>query len=128
VIGAGPPAERWGPSLGPVVLDIGGEVGAAIVTADSSLDGSELEIRRPPAPWDGRHVAVRERPGPGRPVSAAVFPGLRCGRYEVRVRGAGQGPVLRVVVRGGEVATVAWPGCPAADEERDGRKEDVDVG
>jgi hypothetical protein len=128
VIRTGPSAEHWGPSRGPVVLDIGGEVGAAIVTADSSLDGAELEIRCPPGRWEGRHVAVRARPVPGRPVSAAVFAGLHCGYYEVRVKGAVEGPVVPVVVRGGQVATVTWPGSPAADEQGDGRKENVDVG
>ena len=120
--------EHWGPSLGPVVLDIGGAVGAAVVTTDASLDGAELEIRWPPLPWDGRHVAVRARPGSASPVFAAVFSGLTSGTYEVRVRGVAKSTVLRVVVRGGEVATVAWPRSPWAHEPSDAQKEDVDAG
>ena len=83
-----------GPSEeGSVVLDIGGDVGAAIVHAPASLAGSEIEIRRVRRTV-GRHPC--RRPGPAHPggeVHAALFPGLARGSYEVRVRGDADGPV-----------------------------------
>ena|SRR5580700_5786939 len=101
-----------GPSEeGSVILDIGGDVGAAIVHAPASLAGSEIEIRRCGTPWDGTHVAVRARHTNGGEMYAALFPALARGSYEVRVRGDNQGPVSRVAVEGGRVmeASVALP-------------------
>ena len=57
-------------------LDIGGDVGAAIVSTPASLVGSEIEIRRCDTTWDGTHVAVRERQVAGGVMHAALFPGL----------------------------------------------------
>lgn len=126
---------------GAVVLDIGGDVGALVVTAPSALVGAELEIcpsgRRGRAPdeggdwwvgdWRGTHghaahghaasrpsgpawphVGVLDRALPGRRVTAAVFPALRAGDYDVWCRP--DGPLaLRVSVRGGAVTTADWP-------------------
>jgi len=78
-------------SLGAVVLDIGNEVGAAVVYADQSLDGTEIEIRPHGGRWDGTHVAVRSRLSVAGDIHAAVFPGLREGCYEVRRRPEVQG-------------------------------------
>ncbi len=102
--------EGTGPSLGPVVLDIGGRFGAAVVRTPPELEGAEIEIRRVPAPWDGAHVAVRSRPGTGHPVFAAVFGPLEAGRYELRRRHAPGDPTLHhLEVVGGEVAQTSWP-------------------
>jgi hypothetical protein len=110
-VGHSHPEEATGPSLGPVVLDIGGEFGAVVVRAPRDLDGSEIEIRRLPAHWDGTHVAVRERPTPGAPVYAAVFGRLRAGSYELRRRHAPADPtVRRIDVVGAEVVETVWPG------------------
>ena len=101
-----------GPSEeGSVILDIGGDVGAAIVHAPASLAGSEIEIRRCGAPWHGTHVAVRARHTQGGEVYAALFPKLARGSYEVRVRGDAGGPVSSVAVEGGRVieARLALP-------------------
>jgi hypothetical protein len=92
------PSERGG-----VLVDIGDEIGAAIVTTPASLVGSELEIRRCGAAWDGTHVAVRERHVTGGHVYAALFAGLGQGRYEVRVRGDVDGPGTDFDVEGGRV-------------------------
>jgi hypothetical protein len=94
------PSER-----GSVILDIGGDVGAAIVTTPASLLGSELEIRRYGTAWDGTHVAVRARHVAGGVVHAALFTGLGHGRYEVRLRGDVGGPVATLTVDGGRVNT-----------------------
>ena len=72
-----------GPSRGPAVLDIGADVGAAIIYTTAALEGEELEIRRRGAGWDGTHKAVRRRPaavpdaGPGGVSDARPGPGLR---------------------------------------------------
>jgi hypothetical protein len=101
-----------GPSeKGSVVVDIGGDVGAAIVRTPASLVGSEIEIRPCGAPWDGTHVAVRSRNVPGGDVHAAFFPSLPRGSYEVRLRGDEHGPMVTFVVEGGGVSdtSLSWP-------------------
>jgi hypothetical protein len=94
-----------GPSgPGTVVLDIGGDIGAAVVHTPASLDGAEIEIRPLGERWDGRHVAVRARQLPAGVVHAAVFESLVEGRYEVRVRGsASDAPLASFEVDGGRV-------------------------
>lgn len=96
------------PGPGAVVLDIGGDMGGAVVYAPEALAGSEIEIRRAGALWDGRHVAVRERRLPGGPCWAALFPALPQGDYEARLKGDPSSPVLLVSVEGGRVASVDW--------------------
>jgi hypothetical protein len=118
---------------GPVLLDIGDDVGAAIIRMPAALAGQEIEIR-PVLPGESRHRAddrfgarthLHTHRGPlahdhlqhvgvvGRPVAAglqfsAVFGALTSGEYELYVRPAG--PVqLRVTVTGGEVSFVDWP-------------------
>ena len=101
-----------GPSEeGSVVLDIGGDVGAAIVHAPAALAGSEIEIRRAGAPWDGTHVAVRARHVPDGEMYAALFAALGQGSYEVRLRGDAKGPVAFLDVEGGRVVEtrLSWP-------------------
>jgi hypothetical protein len=94
-----------GPSEnGSVVVDIGGDIGAAIVSTPPSLVGSEIEIRRWGAPWDGTHVAVRDRHVSGDVLHAAFFPSLEYGTYEVRLRGDAAGPVATFSVEGGRVS------------------------
>jgi hypothetical protein len=99
-----------GPSeKGSVLVDIGGDVGAAIVSTPASLLGSEIEIRRCGAAWDGTHVAVRARHVSGGVVHAALFSGLGDGLYEVRLRGDIDGPVTTLTVEGGRVSETRLP-------------------
>jgi hypothetical protein len=99
-----------GPSeKGSVLLDIGGDIGAAIVSTPASLLGSEVEIRRCGTAWDGTHVAVRARHLSGNVVHAALFPGLRHGDYEVRLRGVVEGPAATFSVAGGRVSEARLP-------------------
>lgn len=103
---------------GPVVLDIGGDIGALILTMPAALAGEEVEARPVAgaafdhyAPGDHLpHVAVLPRSGsPVRHV--AVFAELRAGEYELHLRP--DEPVqLTAEVRGGEVSTAAWPAEP----------------
>jgi hypothetical protein len=100
-----------GPSeSGSVPLDIGGEVGAAIVSTPSRFLGSEIEIRRCGTAWDGTHVAVRARHVSGGVVHAALFSGLGDGLYEVRLRGDVDGPAAVLTVQGGRVSETRLPG------------------
>jgi hypothetical protein len=104
-------AERMpGPSgVGSVVLDIGGEVGAAAVYVPAALSGDELEIRAVDEPWCGAHVAVRPRVLADRTVWAALFPALDHGRYEIRVRHrAPTSATTTVAVSGGHVSVSVW--------------------
>ncbi|MDQ1738771.1 MAG: hypothetical protein QOE53_423 [Pseudonocardiales bacterium] len=96
---------------GPVVLDIGGDVGALIVRMPAELVGTEIEARPVAGPaFDGYagghlpHVAVLARPG----GSVAVFGELQDGEYELNLR-PDEPARLRVLVRGGEVSTAVWP-------------------
>jgi hypothetical protein len=122
---------------GSVLLDIGGNVGALIVSMPPTLLGAEIEIRPAgvrtavPAPHDHGHggdhhhlphVAVLNRPrdgSAGPPVASAVFAELEEGDYELYVRpdGAVQ---LSATVRGGEVTFAAWPSDTALDSEHAG--------
>src|SRR5689334_1410228 len=70
---------------GPVLLDIGGEHGALVVTMPPVAEGLEVEIRRIDI-TTGRgdklgHVAVVARPGPQGPIHTLVYPDLVQGRY-----------------------------------------------
>ena len=111
---------------GAVLLDIGGDVGALVVTMPASLVGLEVEIQ----PLDGphvrahahdhahdpgehehthlAHVAVVARPvGDGR-LPSLVFPELEAGRYQLFEKGCPEAVALQVEIAGGAVTTVEW--------------------
>lgn len=109
---------------GPVMLDIGGDVGAVILSMPAELIGQEVEARplsgpalaaHQPHEHDGHqhshhltHVGVVARPGPDGPTATAVFGELVEGSYELYLRP--DGPVaLTVAVLGGEVSSANWP-------------------
>jgi hypothetical protein len=97
---------------GPVVLDIGGDVGALVVAMPETMAGVEIEIphvgasRRAVA--HRSHVGVVGRPLGGRTIWSAVFPELREGRYELCERVGGQVQLI-VQISGGEVTQASWP-------------------
>ncbi len=107
------------PELGPsgegtVVLDIGGDRGAAIIFTPGELSGQEIEIRPLDGPWDGTHTAVRPRDLRDTVAHAGVFGSLTAGPYQLRIRGsdperADAAPVVDLLVIGGQVAQVEWP-------------------
>jgi hypothetical protein len=134
-------AENPHAGQGSVVLDIGGDVGALVVTAPADLVGAEIEIcpagRGQDAPdeggdwWQGEwrsarhehahpsrhahtyapawpHVAVVRRPTSAGFGHAAVFPALRNGAYELRLRPHGTTAMV-VTVTGGSVTAATWP-------------------
>jgi hypothetical protein len=111
-----PDAQSGGETLpepsqaGSVVLDIGGGVGAAVVTTPAAMAGLEIEIRPVGSEWTGRHVAVFERQTVAGPSFAAVFGSLPAGCYQLRVRPAtADGVVHSVTIEGGKVLTTTWP-------------------
>lgn len=114
---------------GSVALDIGGDVGALVVTMPASLIGSEVEIQpegvalKSPDSDHGHghghghgfddgyrpHVAVVRRPMPsGAEIPSLVFSELVEGRYELMDKGSDE---VRMVVEiiGGEVTMTEWP-------------------
>jgi hypothetical protein len=93
---------------GPVLLDIGGTVGAVVVVVPAALSAAEIEAR-PAGGGAPVHVGVVPRPLPsGRVLHSAVFPGLPAGLYDLYVRP--DGPIrLRVTVTGGQVTESVWP-------------------
>ena len=123
---------------GMVVLDIGGVVGALVVSVPAELVGTEIEIcpagHRGQTPDEGGHwwvgdwhshhhhtaagvqhhdpawphVAVLARPAPSGTEWAAVYPGLREGRYELWLRPDGA-TALTATVQGGLVTAAQWP-------------------
>ena len=95
--------------LGPVLLDIGGDVGALIVAMPAGLAAAEIEIRPMGTSHSHLdHVGVVDRPVNGRTNYTAVFGALTQGRYELYQRP--DGPVrLLVEIDGGRVAHATWP-------------------
>jgi hypothetical protein len=94
---------------GTVVLDIGGDSGAAVIFTPASLDGSEIEIRPVGEPWTGTHTGVRQRNLRDGARFAAVFGTLPAGEYQLRVRGTGSEPIMGLAITGGIIAEDRWP-------------------
>jgi hypothetical protein len=103
-----PPREaRLAPStVGSVLLDVGGDIGALIVSALAGQCGEEIELVPRAAGVPLTHTEVRERRLPGGSVYAAVFPGVSSGAYGLRTD---EGVEEAVVITGGEVTTAPWP-------------------
>jgi hypothetical protein len=95
---------------GAVVLDIGGDVGALVVTMPASMLGTEVEIR-PLGHGHGHlaHVAVVDRPVRDGSMPSLVFGGLEDGGYELFEKGHPDAVTMRADVVGGQVSTVDWP-------------------
>ena len=115
---------------GSVLLDIGDDIGALVVTMPAHLEGVEVEINRvdgddhrhPPRHQRDHHheadhhhhgtqrphVAVVARPAAAGVIPSLVFPELTEGRYELYRRPAGR-IELMVTIRGGQVTEASWP-------------------
>ncbi len=120
-----PSAENPDAGQGSVLLDIGGDVGALVVTMPAEMEGVEVEIRPFGAPdlpehrhdhgerhghGHGHypHVEVVPRPTASGPVPSLVFPELVEGRYELYVKET-HDVQLVADVTGGQVASADWP-------------------
>jgi hypothetical protein len=96
---------------GTVVLDVGGDVGAAVIYVPAGLAGHEIEVRPHDGRWAGTHTAVRERRVRSGSRYAAVFGSMPAGRYDFRVRhGRAENAALEVDVAGAAVTEARWPG------------------
>ena len=96
---------------GMVLLDIGGDVGALVVTMPHGMRDEEVEIWPDgPRPTDVHlpHVAVVERPVGQERVASLVFPDLTTGRYRLARKGSSEAQLV-VDVRGAEVTVAEWP-------------------
>lgn len=90
----------------PVVLDIGGSIGALIVYADAELIDTPVEVSSPGADDERFHQHILERPMPGGTSYAAVFDKITEGRYTLWLHGE---PCVRdFSITGGEVAELDW--------------------
>lgn len=96
---------------GAVMLDIGGDVGALVVTMPRSMVGEEIEVvgHDDPPGHHRPHVAVVERPIQGEVVPSLVYSELVEGEWALAPKGTDD-VRLRVEVRGGEVTTAEGPG------------------
>ena len=89
---------------GPVVLDIGGDIGALIARTDDAALGTEIHLRSEDRPTADVHTGVWERTVSAGRVTAAVFAELLEGWYWV-LDDRGR-DVRRVEVRGGQLTTL----------------------
>ncbi|HEY7859709.1 MAG TPA: hypothetical protein VIC82_14530 [Candidatus Nanopelagicales bacterium] len=92
---------------GPIVLDLGGDVGALVLHTGSEQVGLELEISPIDHPNDRQHVAVHPRNLGDRVVYAAVYPDLVQGDYHIWSP-LGD-PALAVAITGGRITQADWP-------------------
>jgi hypothetical protein len=90
----------------PVVLDIGGELGALIVHTDLGMVGVEVEISATGSDGERSHKEVLEREIEGRPAYTAVFDKVGAGSYTLWVDGVAR--EHGVVIIGGAVAELDW--------------------
>jgi len=88
------------------VLDVGGDIGALILTTGPEFEGHEIEVSPIDDPNARVHTAIRERRVADRVVYAGVYPQLKAGRYRIWI----ERPDLTslVTITGGEVAEVDW--------------------
>ena len=118
-------AENPHSGQGPVLLDIGGDVGAVVVSMPASTEGLEVEIRpagataAPPSEHQHGHgdhhthgayphVAVVARPTGAGVSYALVYPAVLEGEHELFP--LPDGPVvMTVTVTGGTVTRATWP-------------------
>ena len=98
-----------GPSgPGTVVMELGADIGALVLYTPADLDGEEIEISPDDDPGARRtHAQVRARHMASATTYAAVYPGLRAGRYTIW-RDKRQ-PAAAVTVTGGKVTSCRWP-------------------
>ena len=101
---------------GTVMLNIGGTIGALIISAPGRLHGYEIEVSPVGAPDERTHAAVRARYVRGGVTFCVVLDALPAGRYDVWERG--DTPLARGGVRGGAVTEYTWPAHAMPGRER----------
>lgn len=91
---------------GEVMLDIGGNIGALIITTTPALVGAEIEVSPARTGATRTHVAVRERRGPSGSRYAAIYPTLPAGDYTIWDEH--DQPADTVTITGGRVVELDW--------------------
>ncbi|HEX2783795.1 MAG TPA: hypothetical protein VHN36_09435 [Ilumatobacteraceae bacterium] len=97
------------PKGGPVVMDIGGDIGGLIVRLDDALEGTELPIEFADDPNRDIHTGVWRRSLGGETVVVAVYPELREGSYRIHSGEHHAGAQLQIT--GGRVAELDLRGA-----------------
>ena len=96
----------------PVVLDIGGDIGALIVYGTAELIDTPVEVSPAGSDDEKFHQHILERPMPDGTSYAAVFDKITQGAYTLWLHGE---PLARdFTITGGEVAQVDWSTASAA--------------
>ena len=90
----------------PVVLDIGGSLGALIVRADPELLDEPIEISPTGQDHARAHQHVLERPLPVGTAYAAVFDKLEQGTYTLWMHNQAQ--ARDVAIQGGNITELNW--------------------
>jgi hypothetical protein len=91
---------------GPVVLDVGDDIGALVLRTPAAMEGAELEISPVAEPGRRTHVAVHPRYVGSTTVYAAVYYGLVAGTYQLWTEDGL--PAMTVEVIGGAVIEAHW--------------------
>lgn len=89
------------PKGGPVLMDIGDDIGGLIVRLDDSLEGTEIPIEFADDPERDIHTGVWRRSVGNESVVVAVYPELREGAYRLHPGSAHDGAQFQIT--GGEV-------------------------
>jgi hypothetical protein len=89
---------------GPTVLDIGGDIGAMIVTMNAETAGTELHLRSEHEPPIAIHTSVWRRGFGERVSTTAVFAELVEGRYWVLDSSGND--LRQVEIRGGALTSI----------------------
>jgi hypothetical protein len=92
------------PQGGPVVFDIGDDIGALIVYLDEVLEGTEVPIEWDRNPDKDVHTGVWRRSVGADSVVVAVYPELIEGRYHLPALGGHAARDVNIV--GGQVAEI----------------------
>ncbi|MGI8903901.1 MAG: phospholipase [Solirubrobacteraceae bacterium] len=90
----------------PVVLDIGGDVGALIVYGEAELLDTPVEVSPTGADGEKFHQHILERPMPSGTSHAAVFDKITQGSYTLWLHGEPR--IRELTITGGEVSEVDW--------------------
>jgi hypothetical protein len=90
----------------PVVLDIGGDLGALVVYADAALLDTPIEISREGQDQARAHQHVLERPLQHRTHHVAVFDQVIEGTYTLWLNNKPR--ATNVTITGGEVTELDW--------------------
>lgn len=95
---------------GPIVLDVGDDIGALILHAEPHHTGLEIEISPIESPTHRHHVAIHPRNLDDHTIYAAVYPDLTHGTYQLwEPTGNTETPALTVTISGGTITEATWP-------------------